>query len=526
MKKVLAFALSLVLVMGNFTAVFADSAADSLVKIIENTVKNPYIQISEDASLQYGAKNTINVSSKFEDTESAQKTTAKLKVDIDTSEFQTFADLASSGTGLTKDMLNAQININTGIETFYDKSNKDIFVTVLPFTSKITSTSADIKKILEGFLEFPKFVTNKTFHVNIDQIIQEAGKLDGADLQALLSSSITKEDVAALYTALIKSGILTVESSTGGSYKLGLISDLKNLNILVLKDALNELSFIPDDQKTLILDSIPDITKEDIKQVNEYLKMLNNLLDVSMIVNTNGINITSFQFDITVRGAKLLAIVPMPGVDAIGDILIKESGAFTYNVQTLTNDYDEAQTIHFNKIISAFQTIEKQSQAQMEEWSKNNPTPAEPAYTPMSEDEILGNLPHDAWYYGFAQHLAKKGALKGPIDPAAKITEKELYDLVSQSGAYPSYPAFPEALVSKESMIQYIVQNVNSEALYLVDTTPIEFAKKNGLVKEGFDEAQAKTSFASNAETLKVLSLALKLKDKSDRIQQLKNKNQ
>ena len=330
------------ILFGMTPPVSANDPLDELVKIVQTTVKSSLRQISGSEEVLLGQSKILQFEGGLKKTGNRYEENATITIHFDTKDFPAAVE-QEIGAPLVLD-------VSMYAKTLWDESTGDMYLKFSNYKYAVETSDENLKAILDGFLEFPKFITEKMYHFNVTDLQKKLGKMLGDDLFTTQDLFISDEDVALLFEAGMRSGLFTVMKA-GDSYTLSLTDTIKSIDLKSVFDLLKQTTFysqIPSLEKEMIEDELKTLSLEDISSAQESLDMVREFTDFSLVVTTKEGKMTKMDTKLLVKTGEIFA---KQGLSGVQDVYVRSEFLFTYQDQALPLPLSSMEEINFNKII-------------------------------------------------------------------------------------------------------------------------------------------------------------------------------
>lgn len=492
----------------------ANSTIDELTKAIQKSLLSNYFQTIEEGEFIWG-EDRLNYKAELTQDNTKRKIESELKLNLGTNKI--LSDLEEE-----LNLGNLQIQGNLTTLSYFDENNQDGYYEITNYDTTVKTDELESKIIIEGFLEIPKFFTNKKYYFNSQKIIENFPEETQEQAELNFQVKLSKQEIVSILNGILKTGIfdITVNANT---YTIQIAQELKELNTAELKKAIQSIQNLSSDLKDNFTSIIDELSLE-----NEDLQEFKNFIDFSSQITLQNSKIKEITTKVDFNLQKLISEKEGKEVDLeIDNLSINDTTTFTYQTKTFPWPNENKINIDLNKIISAFITLEKKAYAQMEEewanWEMDASDESLDDSDLNEETEIdLENdlLPEDAWYTPYIRDLIFREIIKKPneVAPANKIIPRDVVSLMGNTTNYLESYCIAENLNS-ELQLNYSNQEEVSkyEALKFIIKTlfpeekipPATFAIRNEIVSNTFNAIEGQSQIANRAEFFTMLSKAI-----------------
>jgi len=480
-------------------SVSANSATDSLSRVIENTMLFNYKQVKEVAKISFG-KTSLEIEA---DTLMEGKKTfveQELSLHLDLDDFTVFDE----------EMKNYPWDFDATVDLVVaaDQESGDIYGGFNNLVVKANTDDEMIKKIVEGMAEIPKIFSGKNYHINTNQVLEmfKGYGLDDEDFLEAFSGVqkmvTTPEEMAKALATLVESGLFNVTRS-GNVYKMTLATDFKKIDIEAIATVLIELFPVPAAEKEDFLEELhnelENINEDEVDQINALLGMI----DISATITASANKINHMKVDGHFDLEKFITFVdPYNSDDYTGLPLIEftETADITYASKKVKFSFPKYEEVNITKIIEAVSAMEKYEAGRREKRRK---------------ETVLNNIDENAWYAPYAKDLLDREVLTkvyyfSPEDDLYYYDFSRMMEVVlDKKGAkvvYNEYADYGEDFTKLRAL------KIMINALFPEERSVVSFAIKNEIVDKGFlKTAKEQLTYL---DFIVMLSRALEVKEK------------
>lgn len=505
----------------------ADDSQTELFNAIEKSFVSENIQINDNGKISFGS-NYIDYTRDFSQNKSKRKSETDLKIVFDTITFPDEADI--------EDHFSFEGELSTA--AYYNESSEEIFYEVTNYKTDIKAVDSEIQTIAEGFLEIPKFFTNKMYYINFGELIEKY-KEEFDDIDEFgLSSQISTEDISNLLIGILQSGIFEIENQNN-LYTVYLAKETDEINFDALEEAINNMKNLPDAIKDEIIDELNYMKSDETEDINDFLDEFNRFFDFSIKIDLSYGKISTIDIEF-IADTESIFENEFEGKD-LDNIEFTSSFNFNYKDKNVIIPSKNAIEVNVSMILSAFITIEqkmaREMEAYWEEWetadSSFNEEADENEYEYEYEDNTYAEeetsfLNEEAWYTPHIRNLISRDIITKPKEvwPENNITPSDFISLLKNTSIHldnnydyryrPFIANFSNTInekymdkneISKYDALKYIIKTVSIDE----ESPAAVFAIKHGIVSENFDGMAAQNQSATRAEVFTMLSKAIEV---------------